>query len=235
MYCNPYEVRELSSQLSINLVNSVALPNLTEDKILKRILAADSYINTHLKSRYITPVIKKEGSFLTGTVSTIKVTDPDNAEIGTPYNIVIGVGTSFLSELHYGDMIQIVSSLEALRVIEIISDTELKVSSNANFTASNSKFFIIPEEIRDASLYKSAQLCLLSKNEDTSYGQDNIPFFTKLEKEVKPFIEALSEGRFFDDTLIERSTSQNTGRFFRVSSASKSLNDEFISKMNSFL
>lgn len=235
MYCNPYEVRELSSQLSINLVNQVGLPNLTEDKILKRILAADSFIHSYLKPRYVAPITKKEGSFNSGTISTTKVTNPDSAEIESPYNTVIGVGTSFLSELHYGDMIQVVSTLEALRVVEIVSDTELRVSSNANFTASGSKFFIIPEEIRDASLYKSAQLCLLSKNEDTSYGQDNIPFFTKLEKEVKPFIESLSEGRFFDDTLLERPTAQNTGRFFKVSSANKALNDSFIDKMNSFL
>lgn len=233
MYTNPFLVKSCTPLFSSIVTSNVGTKSFYEKDFLRAILRGDSIIDGYLKPRYFTPVSKVENC--TGTVSSTKVTDPDNEPVQDPYNTIIGVNTKFLTELSFGDVIFIKTSKEALEVEEIISDTELKVSSNANFTASNSEYFVLPTDLVTASSFKACQLMLMFNFPEHSYNQEARPFFEQFEKEAKPILTRMEKGDFYDSSLEERENTQNTGRLFKISTSSRDSNNEFIRKQNSFL
>lgn len=235
MYTNPFLVKSCTPLFSSIVSSGVGTKSFFEKDFLRAILKGDSIIDLYLKPRYITPITKISSELCSGTISTTKVTNPDETQIESPYNTIIGTNTQFISELNFGDVIFIKNSKEALEVEDIISNTELRVSSNANFTASGSEFFVIPSDIVTASTFKACQLMLMFNFSEQEYSQDTRPFFEKFNSEVKPILTRMEDGDFFDSTLEERSISQNSGRFFKISNTNKTLNDEFIKKQNSFL
>lgn len=237
MYCNPFLVRGCTSLLTLNMVNQVGIVNLKEIDYLRAIISSDGDIEESFKTKYICPLSKNDDKFLSGTISTTKVAEPDNTEIGSPYNIITGINTSFINELFFGDVIYIENTREALEVIEVLSNTELKVSSNANFTANNSRFFVLPQKIVNASKYRTAYMLLLNRNSETSYGQDAIPLFTKFNQEAEKAMKELRSGEFLDSTWKQRSNEENLGRFFSFSSSNDSLiseNSSYINTIKSF-
>lgn len=233
MYSNPTILRDLAPLLRQSLTNS-SVKTLLEKDLLLKIISADSKIDKFLSSTYKIPIQPKTAFFCTGTISTTKPADPDIEPIDNPYNLIVGVGTSFLTELKFGDIIQVFSTKEALQVIEIIDDENIIVSSNSNFTSNNSTFFIIPAAIADISGYLAVKKLLMSHFSEQAYSQETIPMFKEYEKEIKPVLDDLISGNMIFNQLEPAAAPDVKSRLMGYVNPNENRNNYFISKIEGY-
>lgn len=205
MYTNAFSVRELTPLLNAN--------KPTDSEIRGFIKRAESIINQWIAKRYLTPIQKANN--LTGTISTIKASS-DLDVIESPYNTITGSGTSFLSEVKALDMIYVVSTGEALKVLSVESDTSIICTSNACIDSTDSEFFIIPDTLVTCSEYMTAQLILISHFSEKAYNQETETFFRQFDMIAKSLIESLRNGSYFDNTLVTQSDTNTNARLVYV-------------------
>lgn len=213
MLCNPTMVREKSYLLRASLSSGNDRKNLKEKDLLRNIIGADSKVESFLKKRFKTPIEPKPDCFCSGFISTVKVALPDETLVDNDYCQITGVGTSFLSELSFGDVILVSNSKEALQIDEIIDDTTLKVTSNSNFNSNNSRFFVIPKELVLCSVFLSAKHTLLFDFEEEAYNLESSPIFKEFEKDVLPILKDLEKGNLFFESLLETTKINTFNRF----------------------
>lgn len=201
MNTNAYSVRQLTPLLASDKPNDAEIR-----AFIKR---AESSINIHLAKRYFVPVEKLVN--LSGTISTSKA-DEDIDPIESPYNIVTGSGTKFLTELSVLDTIHVNKTKEALKIKSITSDTELIVESNACNTSTSSTFFVIPESLVTISEYLTAQLILITHFSEKAYNQETERFNKQFEYFAKDILNVIKNGQFLDSTLRLASDNESLAR-----------------------
>lgn len=211
MYSNPYCTRQTTPLLEKS--------DITDKRLLTFQRTAESIINSLIASRYMIPIQKIENP--KGNVSTIK-----NDET------IIGVDTLFTQDIKPGDMIRVNKSGEALRVDEVISDTEIKVeyhepeevanewsySGKPLFNSSDSSYMVVPEDLVTAVNYETARLALLTNVADRARNKENskYSFLDEYEMVAKPIITNLKEGLYYDSSLKSQIQANSTGRNVEV-------------------
>ncbi len=211
MYSNPYCTRQTTPLLEKS--------DVTDKRLLTFQRTAEGIINSLIASRYMTPIQKIAN--LTGTITTVKNDEK-----------VIGVNTLFTEELKSGDMVRVNKSGEALRVDEVLSNTELIVEFNEPEEVSNewvysgkplfnsvtSSFIVIPEDLVTAVNYETARLALLHNTADRARNKENskYAFLDEYEMIAKPIITNLKEGLYYDSSLKSQISGNSTGRNVEV-------------------
>lgn len=231
MYCNPRMVRGLVRLLRSNIISD-GIKSKKEEDLLFSIINSDAKLDDKLSVRYKTEIEPKE--YNVGLISTVKVPDPDTNIIESPYNVISGINTLFLDSIFFGDVIFIKKTKEALQVKQVVSDTSIIVSSNSNFTAIDSEFFVIPSKISYCSSFLAIKHILMLEYPDTTYSQEAIPFFTQFEKDVKPTLDAMEKGEAYFDNLVISSSKNAYRKNVRLTNNIKRSNDCFIQKISNY-
>jgi hypothetical protein len=215
MYSNAYMCRELTP-----LLNDVADPSDSELRSLIR--DSESKMNLWLASKYSIPVLPN--SYLTGTISVSKGD-----------KMITGSGTSFTSLLP-GQVIQITSTGEVLRVEAIESDTLSTSDSEAVITFSGSTFWIVPDELVTASKYLATHLTIMLYFSEKTINQDNVEKFdNRLKYFADDIIKQLQKGEYLNTSLVAQVASKGRGRLPRIASNDfKTANEDFVSEVLDF-
>jgi hypothetical protein len=220
MYTNPRSVRQLVS-LFQSTGNTINLRNITDGIIRNAINQSDSKVNSLLASRYIVTIEVIDEFKLTGTVTTTPASTDDDPIDGTNN-----------TEVFPNDMVYIMGTREALKVKSVTDDTNLITDSNSIYQATDSKFFIIPQSIVTVSEWYAAQILLLAYKSDISYQQEVMPLFNEYSKIVKPIIDELTNGRFYNTELKPQASAKTLSRFVKITQNTS--DSEYIERVKSY-
>lgn len=213
-YSNAYCIRQLTPLLEQS--------DITDSKIEVFRKKAESIINLCIAPYYKIPIEKKVN--LSGTIT-----------VNYQSNTIIGTDTLFSSEVFTGDMLHVNTSREALRIISIISDTELLIDYNVdgvtnsndetfypgtpNQSVQNSSYFVIPDWLVTVTEYESAMLLLMPTIADRAREKEDSrrAFLNEYEVIAKPILDKIKAGKYFDSSLVIQDSSNNSNRLVYVS------------------
>jgi len=158
-----------------------------DDKVLSFMDDAEAMLNSRLAKNFITPTQAVKNK--TGTVS---------GTLGD--NSILGVSTSFTTELMPKDYIKIVLTGEVVKIKQIQSDTVLLVTSTFLSTFTSSDFFFIPRELGFVHKYWTAYLVILEHfSEDANNQDSSIKLAQKYWDKGEELLVEYLENRFYDN------------------------------------
>ena len=211
---NAYCIRQLTPLLELS--------DILDSKIEVFRKKAESNINLYIAPYYQVPIQKK-----TNNTGTINHSD----------GLIIGTDTLFTTEVMPLDVIRINSSGECFRVLSVDSDTQLTidylvdgVTNSDNVTSYpgkplvtflNSTFIVVPDWLVTVTEYESAMLILMPTIADRAREKEDArrAFLNEYEMIAKPIMDKIKAGKYFDSSLVEQSSTNNTGRLVYVSRA----------------
>ena len=211
-YSNAYCIRQLTPLLELS--------DILDSKIEVFRKKAESIINLYIAPYYQVPIQKS-----TNNTGTINHSD----------GLIIGTNTLFTSEVMPLDVIRINSSGECFRVLSVDSDTQLTidylvegVTNSDNVTSYpgkplvtflNSTFIVVPDWLVTVTEYESAMLILMPTIADRAREKEDArrAFLNEYEMIAKPIMDKIKKGKYFDSSLVEQSSTNNTGRLVYVS------------------
>lgn len=166
--CLPADVRSTNSLLKAT--SDLDLLTFIED--------AEIYIFTALAKKYYIPFESADSIQL-----KVSITNASN---------IITATTSDFSNYNKKDFISI--NNDVFLIIEKISNTQIRVSRNFDYSASDLKALFFPKEIVFAIKYFAAKLALMKSFTEQSYNQDTIPFFKNFDTIYNPIIKSIVDG-----------------------------------------
>lgn len=211
-YSNAYCVRQLTPLLEQS--------DILDSKIEVFRKKAESIINLCIAPYYQVPIQKNVAN--TGTI---------NHSDG----LIIGTDTLFTAEVMPLDVIRINSTGECFRVLSVDSDTQLTIDfltdgvTNTDnetvypgrplITFSNSTFIVVPDWLVTVTEYETAMLLLMPTIADRAREKEDSrrAFLNEYEMIAKPIMDKIKAGKYFDSSLVEQSSINNTGRLVYVS------------------
>lgn len=211
-YSNAYCVRQLTPLLEQS--------DILDSKIEVFRKKAESIINLCIAPYYQVPIQKNVAN--TGTI---------NHSDG----LIIGTDTLFTAEVMPLDVIRINSTGECFRVLSVDSDTQLTIDfltdgvTNTDnetvypgrplITFSNSTFIVVPDWLVTVTEYETAMLLLMPTIADRAREKEDArrAFLNEYEMIAKPIMDKIKAGKYFDGSLVEQSSTNNTGRLVYVS------------------
>lgn len=211
-HSNAYCIRQLTPLLELS--------DILDSKIEVFRKKTESIINLCIAPYYQVPIQKNVAN--TGTI---------NHSDG----LIIGTDTLFTTEVMPLDVIRINSSGECFRVLSVDSDTQLTidylvegVTNSDNITSYpgkplvtflNSTFIVVPDWLVTVTEYESAMLILLNVIADRAREKEDArrAFLNEYEMIAKPIMDKIKKGKYFDSSLVEQSSTNNTGRLVYVS------------------
>lgn len=211
-YSNAYCVRQLTPLLEQS--------DILDSKIEVFRKKAESIINLCIAPYYQVPIQKS-----TNNTGTINHSD----------GLIIGTDTLFTAEVMPLDVIRINSTGECFRVLSVDSDTQLTIDfltdgvTNTDnetvypgrplITFSNSTFIVVPDWLVTVTEYETAMLLLMPTIADRAREKEDArrAFLNEYEMIAKPIMDKIKAGKYFDGSLVEQSSTNNTGRLVYVS------------------